>query len=380
MTDYVDQAAWSDEWIVLRQEKQGRADWKEKRAKGGAKKKFTSQLYCMLEAVDGTVHSLTVRWLPHGRAFAVLDKARFVQEVLPRYFPGQKEYKSFQRQLNIYGFLRLTRQDDAYYHECFLRARFLLASSIPRPVFARNATRRSFDPASEHNLYVMTWLPDIVRLFDGATSPDIERTPPSRLGHSLVPSSQMPRPDRNVAVYTMIAPKWAGYKRSFAEVYETVDVEPTANLPLDGGTSEQEATSLSKRNREDPLPTFCVASTSTSHLLHKNKQVALQAVLASFPANREGRFQYASAGAPPACEINRDCTSDPGCDNNLAKRVVEVSREQCNVISSTSTVARDESDMETICPETSSETRAAKLQDWVDFFYDVDLDASDDEM
>jgi HSF-type DNA-binding len=114
----------------------------------------------MLEAVDGTGHSLIVRWLPHGRAFAVFDKVRFENKVLPLYFPSQKEFPSFLRQLSTYSFLRLTRDDDGYYHELFLRGRPDLASLIPRQDRGQYSTRRKFDPTSEPDLYSMIWLPD----------------------------------------------------------------------------------------------------------------------------------------------------------------------------------------------------------------------------
>lgn len=56
-------------------------------------------------------------WLPHGRAFLVHKPDEF-KDLLPRFFKLSK-IPSFQRQLNLYGFNRLTRISDrgAYYHE-----------------------------------------------------------------------------------------------------------------------------------------------------------------------------------------------------------------------------------------------------------------------
>eukprot|EP00984_Skeletonema_dohrnii_P002425 scaffold835_cov72-Skeletonema_dohrnii-CCMP3373.AAC.2 len=60
---------------------------------------------------------------PHGRAWKVLNKTLFVEEVIPKFF-GQSKFASFARQLSGWGFKRLhnTGPDfGCYYHECFLR-------------------------------------------------------------------------------------------------------------------------------------------------------------------------------------------------------------------------------------------------------------------
>ena len=72
----------------------------------------------MLETIADDGYGDVVGWQPHGRCFLVRQPERF-RELLPRYFTLSK-IASFQRQLNLYGFKRLTRQDrdrNAYYHE-----------------------------------------------------------------------------------------------------------------------------------------------------------------------------------------------------------------------------------------------------------------------
>ena len=63
-----------------------------------------------------------VSWLPGGTRFKVHDTEIFESLLTPRYF-NQNYYKSFQRQLNIYGFERVRqgRHKGAYFHDLFVR-------------------------------------------------------------------------------------------------------------------------------------------------------------------------------------------------------------------------------------------------------------------
>eukprot|EP00957_Ditylum_brightwellii_P106586 8131600-Ditylum_brightwellii.AAC.1 len=63
-----------------------------------------------------------IAWLPHGRAWKILDKAKFEEKVLPQYFRSSK-LASFMRQVNNWGFDRahFGPDENAYYNEYFLR-------------------------------------------------------------------------------------------------------------------------------------------------------------------------------------------------------------------------------------------------------------------
>ena len=68
---------------------------------------------------------------PHGRCFIVHKPKEFVSKVMPSYF-RQSKLTSFQRQLNLYGFSRITagRDRGGYYHELFLRDRLFLCQNM----------------------------------------------------------------------------------------------------------------------------------------------------------------------------------------------------------------------------------------------------------
>jgi hypothetical protein len=81
------------------------------------KRNFPQKLFDLLET---RYHSDIVRWLPGGKAFIVLDKRRFANEILPAYFK-ESQYTSFTRKLSRWKFTRVSRGPymGAYYHKNF---------------------------------------------------------------------------------------------------------------------------------------------------------------------------------------------------------------------------------------------------------------------
>jgi HSF-type DNA-binding len=76
---------------------------------------------------------------------------------IPNFLPGQKHFSSFQRQLNMYGFVKLMADNNkgAYYHEYFLRGRPVLSRLIFRKDQTESGVRRKFDVESEPDFIQM---------------------------------------------------------------------------------------------------------------------------------------------------------------------------------------------------------------------------------
>lgn len=88
-----------------------------RRTRDGRDHQFPEVLYKALISLDNEGRSNIACFYPHGRAFAILDKEAFVQDVLPRFFK-QSKFTSFQRQLNLYLFRRINspgREDHGGY-------------------------------------------------------------------------------------------------------------------------------------------------------------------------------------------------------------------------------------------------------------------------
>eukprot|EP00588_Corethron_pennatum_P019040 CAMPEP_0194306848 /NCGR_PEP_ID=MMETSP0171-20130528/3833_1 /TAXON_ID=218684 /ORGANISM="Corethron pennatum, Strain L29A3" /LENGTH=700 /DNA_ID=CAMNT_0039058703 /DNA_START=30 /DNA_END=2129 /DNA_ORIENTATION=- len=92
----------------------------------------------------------------HGRCFILHQPKVFGSEVMPRYFKHTK-LTSFQRQLNLYGFKRITYGPDsgAYYHELFLRGRPRLGAWMKRQKNKGLGHKPLPDPENEPDFYAM---------------------------------------------------------------------------------------------------------------------------------------------------------------------------------------------------------------------------------
>ena len=127
-------------------------------AKGGVSTPFPWKLHDMLDDMDKNGDPTIVCWQPHGRAFMVLKPKEFVEKIMHHYF-NQTKYASFQRQLNLYGFSRLShgRDKGAYFHKFFVRGERNLCRGMIRQKIKGTKVRRSLSPEEEPNFYSPQW-------------------------------------------------------------------------------------------------------------------------------------------------------------------------------------------------------------------------------
>jgi len=127
---------------------------------------FPDKLYKMLQKVREQGQEHIVSFLPHGRAFKVHKMDRFIAEILPVHFHGQKRWCSFIRQCQLYGFIRVTTGQDAgaYYHELFLDGHPNLCRYMKRVGAPKGLDRRRYKlpSGSDPDFYRMKSLGTVV--------------------------------------------------------------------------------------------------------------------------------------------------------------------------------------------------------------------------
>ena len=119
---------------------------------------FALKLHMILDRIeyDDSNRKSGISWLPHGRSFHIRNVNIFKREILPNYFKNCK-MSSFYRQINLYGFIRLTTgcETGAYYHEYFLRGRAFLTKNIARTKVKGTKSRQTNAPKDEPNFNAM---------------------------------------------------------------------------------------------------------------------------------------------------------------------------------------------------------------------------------
>jgi len=103
------------------------------RRRKGRTGKFPQKLHQMFSDLERQGRSDIASFMPHGRAFAIHKPIEFAEEVMPKYF-RMSRFSSFQRQLNLYDFLRITEGADkgTYYHELFVQGRPIVCAMMKR--------------------------------------------------------------------------------------------------------------------------------------------------------------------------------------------------------------------------------------------------------
>lgn len=126
------------------------------------KKKFPILLHRVLDQLEAENKAHYFGWMPHGRSFMIRNRQMFIKEILPAYFgmaKGETSYCSFTRQVNKYGFRRLTKasgkDQGSYYHECFIRGQVFLTFRMKGMKINGKGFKYAASPETEPNFYKM---------------------------------------------------------------------------------------------------------------------------------------------------------------------------------------------------------------------------------
>lgn len=307
---------------------------------GGVAHNFPAKLHAV---VSNPELAEIITWMPHGRCFVVLNRDALVRDVLPNYF-NQTKFVSFVRQLNLWGFKRLTRGVDgkAYYHELFLKGRPYIALRIKRHKVKAHGFKPIPNPSAEPNFFNFPQ----VGGSDDDNSQTSEGSVRSKkqivMSRAAVSASTRPTQGMsamgdallNAAVGEKNLNRVGGESdRLFlASAIAKPNVQPQASLAAAGlGVSMdfEQAALNSVASREDPLnlemlqryrqallsgapPSF----SSFSGLTAAENQLAASAVM---------RFRNAESG------LSQFAAAQPSADDILAQRLVRLQREQAEI-------------------------------------------------
>ena len=167
----------------------------------------------MLDLVEKRNQDHICSWLPGGRAFRVHMPDLFVEKVMKVCF-NQTKYKSFQRQLNLWGFERNTKESNekgSYFHPLFLRGRRDLCQEMARHKVKGNDGKKGSDKKQSPTTSISDGVngqkdpSDLLlsALQDQSVTAGLT-TPPSILERSLLLSQLQNGTDSNLAGALMI--------------------------------------------------------------------------------------------------------------------------------------------------------------------------------
>ncbi|CAJ1967592.1 unnamed protein product [Cylindrotheca closterium] len=111
---------------------------------------FPLKLHRLLNDVEHTPQAGILAWDPEGRSFTIFQPKEFAESIMGQYF-RQTKYKSFQRQMNLYGFSREVRGKirGVYSHPLFIRNDRDLCLQIKR---SNRVPARSFGSPSHSSM------------------------------------------------------------------------------------------------------------------------------------------------------------------------------------------------------------------------------------
>jgi len=192
---------------------------------------FPLKLQIILKILEEEGNDCIMSWLPHGRAFVIHNSSRFEQEVVKRFFK-HSQVSSFRRQLNLYGFLRLSngRDSGGYYHESFLRGKPLFSLRMIRTKVKGTKIRASSSPADEPRFYGMSFLGPIRMNMNTMHTPTPQQS--TSMGH-IAPTSSFDQTNQlqsmlsdSISNSSVGAGHFPPTSRSFGQQYNQMMQQP----------------------------------------------------------------------------------------------------------------------------------------------------------
>jgi hypothetical protein len=119
-------------------------------ADGGVR--FPQKLHQLLEETQKNGQWDVISWLPDGKSFKVHDKEEFIRNIMPSFFDLTK-YKSFQRNLNLWGFTTVPKgpEKGKCSNPYFLRGFPLYCKAMKRITIKGNGAKRSYSSVNTIN-------------------------------------------------------------------------------------------------------------------------------------------------------------------------------------------------------------------------------------
>jgi hypothetical protein len=106
---------------------------------------FPLKLHDILSDIEAEGLASVVGWMPDGLCFRIHQPEAFRTIVMPKHLPTQNKIKSFQRQLRLYGFVRISLGPNrgAYFHPDFKKFDRKACLRIHRQKVVRKSSKAS---------------------------------------------------------------------------------------------------------------------------------------------------------------------------------------------------------------------------------------------
>jgi len=193
---------------------------------------FPAKLHEILSRKD---ISDIISWCPHGRAWKVFKPRVFEEKIIPHYFRHSK-YNSFTRQVNGWGFKRITQGPDqnSYYHELFLRGAPTLCKRMTRlKVGTKSKSQTSTSNPDFYCMHKIEPLPDPEQ---GNSSSSIGVIPGSNLQN---PRADFNRLNKKPEMFGNSVPGPGGNMPYLMNQFQSLMNPPgNGNFPQDTGSSQ----------------------------------------------------------------------------------------------------------------------------------------------